>query len=538
MSTATHHDAEQFDHVIVGAGAAGCVLATRLSADPSTRVLLLEAGGTGQDPSMSVPLGVLDMQRGSGNWSDHTIAQSELVGRPVPLSAGRGLGGGGSINYLVWLRGNHLDYNQWAASGMTGWDWDSVAGVFKRSEHHELGASEFHGTGGPIAIQTAPDLNPLSASFITAGLESGLGLNRDFNGETQDGVGLLYSNTRDGVRDSTATGYLQTAAERKNLSVRTGAHVHRVLFDGHTARGVRYENPGGEQVTASAPSIILAAGALRSPQLLMLSGIGPAEHLQQLGIDVLADRAGVGQNLQDHPTAAVVWPVTHGTTWLDANTPENLYLYQNRHRGPLASVAQVGAFLRSTSTLAAPDIQLTLMLADFTGGQRPAISCMVSLITPRSRGILTLQSSDSHDPPVINPGYLTDPQDLSALATGVRAALRIGNQPSLRAVCAPASNPPPQERAEDYVRRTMISISHPVGTCRAGSDPGSVLDPYLRVRGVQGLRVIDASIMPTITRGNPYCPTVMIGEHASDLILADPPSAFVTEPRSHGESLA
>lgn len=520
-TTPSLHDADRFDQVIVGAGAAGCVLGNRLSANPSTRVLLLEAGGVDDDPSMSVPLGVLDVQHGLANWSDHTVPQAALAERLVPLSAGRGLGGGGSINYLVWLRGNQLDYGGWAARGMTGWDWDSVADAFRRSEDHELGASALHGVGGPIAVQTAHDLNPLSASFITAGLESGLAFNRDFNGAVQDGVGLLYSNTRDGVRDSTATGYLRTATHRANLTVRTGARVHRILFDGHTARGVRYKDTSGEHVTASAPSIILAAGALRSPQLLMLSGVGPADQLQQLGIDVVADRPGVGRNLHDHPTAAVVWPVTHGSTWLDANSPKNKALYKNRHRGPLASVAQVGAFLRSDSALAAPDLQLTLMLGDFTGGRRPAVSCMVSLITPHSRGTLALRSSDPHEPPAIDPQYLADRRDLATLAYGVRAALGIGAQPALRAVCDVASTPPPAEPIEDYVRRTMISISHPVGTCRAGSDPDSVVDPLLRVRGVDGLRVIDASVMPSITRGNPYCPTVMIGEHGGDLVLAD-----------------
>jgi choline dehydrogenase len=302
--------------VIVGGGAAGAVVAARLTENPGRRVLLLEAGPADTTPSAKAipPLGVFQLQRGEFDWCDVTVPQAELNNRRVQISAGRALGGGGAINYMAWFRGARQDFNGWADRGMKGWGWQEVLPRFRRGEDSELGESALHGTGGPIAVTTPRDVNPMNLAFVTAGVEAGLDLNRDFNSGDPDGVGLMYSNIRNGERDSAACGYLTAALGRPNLTVRTGALVKRVLLRGQTAAGVRYTDSAGESREAHAATVVLSAGALRSPQLLMLSGIGPADHLREAGIDVAADLPGVGANLHDHPLGIVVWPVVRGVT--------------------------------------------------------------------------------------------------------------------------------------------------------------------------------------------------------------------------------
>jgi choline dehydrogenase len=511
-----------FDHIVVGGGAAGSVLAARLSADPACRVLLLEAGPADNDPRIIPPHGVFDgLLRGDLDWSYDTVAQEQLGGRSVPISAGRVLGGGGAINYQAWYRGHRHDYDSWAERGMKGWSFDEVLPAFRRSEDHELGASRLHGTGGPIPVSTPKDVSPLLLAFIAAGVEHGLPLNRDFNGEELDGVGLVYSNIRDGERYSAARGYLHPVTRRGNLVIRTGALVTRVLLDGTRATGVEYTDAEGAH-RVHAASVVLSAGAVRTPQLLMLSGIGPADHLAELGIDVAHHLPGVGAGLQDHPSALISWPVQRGETWLDAHNDRNQALYTERHRGLQASVPQAGAFLRCGDGAQAPDIQLTPMLIDLMGISTPGICCLVTLVAPQSRGTVRLTSSDPAASPLIDPRYYADATDRKLVIEGLRRTLEMCDSPIMRALIGPASFPTATDDAAllESARTSTFSMNHPAGTCRAGVDELSVVDPALQVHGITGLRVADASVMPALPRGNTHAPSVMIGERAAELIGA------------------
>ncbi|MBE8477396.1 MULTISPECIES: GMC family oxidoreductase [Streptomyces] len=512
-----------FDHVVVGGGAAGSVVATRLSERDGARVLLLEAGPLDTTPAghLIPPLGVFQLQRGEFDWCDETVPQPELHGRKVPISSGRVLGGGGAINFLSWCRGTRGDYDGWAERGMKGWGWDDLLPSFRRAEDNELGDSEAHARGGPIAVTTPRDVNPMSLAFVTACLEFGLDINRDFNSGDLDGAGLVYSSIRNGER-SNARDYLVPAMDRAQLTVQVGAVVRRVLLNRQRVVGVQYLDRAGRHRTVSTASVVLCAGALRSPQILMLSGIGPAQHLADLGIEVAADVQGVGANLHDHPTVPVTWPVVRGRTWNDAQTEENIATYAERRRGPLAVLAEVAAYLRCGEVSGAPDIQVLPAAVDFSGGSERWLTCMVSLLSPVSRGQLRLRSVDPSAKPLIDPRYLTESSDRQTLVEGIRRLMEIAAAPVFRVYVGEQ----PRDLASaadsgavlDFVRRTMVSINHPVGTCRAGTDSLSVVDPELRVHGVDGLRVIDASVMPDITRAPTHAAAVVIGERGSELM--------------------
>jgi choline dehydrogenase len=514
-------DREYYDTVIVGGGAAGCVLAARLSEDPERRVLVLESGGADTDPAIAAPHGAFAVQSGAFNWADLTVPQEKLGGRRVMVSSGHVLGGGGSINFLAWFRGVPLDYDGWAKRGMTGWGWDDVLPAFRRAEDHELGASAYHGTGGPMPVTTAPDVSVLSLAFITAGVEEGLDLNRDFNGARRDGVGLLYSNVRDGERVSAARGYLHPVLHRTGLTVLTGATARRVVTRNRAVTGVEYTDAGDRPHIARSASVVLCAGALRTPQLLMLSGVGPAGELAARGIEVVTDLPGVGRNLHDHPIVTAGWPVTRGETWADATSPENTGRYAGSRRGPLASIGQAAAFLRCGPGAPAPDVQLTPLPMDFTTMSLSGFSCIVTLLTPGSRGSVRLRPGDPYAAPVVDPAYLTDEADAPRLIAGLRRALDLGSAAAMRAFLG-AENQPKADWDDnqmlDFVRDSLMSMNHPVGTCRSGTDDASVVDPGLGVYGVGGLHVADASIMPDIVRGNTHATAVMIGERAADLI--------------------
>lgn len=523
IDNASNYDTQRknYDTIIVGGGAAGCVLAARLSEDPERRVLLLESGDADTDPAIPAPHGAFAVQSGALNWSDLSVPQEKLGGRRVMVSSGHVLGGGGTINFLAWFRGVPLDYDGWAKRGMTGWGWDDVLPYFRRAEDNELGASTLHGTGGPMPVTTAPDVNPLSLAFITAGVEQGLDLNRDFNGVRRDGVGLMYSNVRDGERVSAARGYLHPVLDRTGLTVLTGATTRRVVTRNRAVTGVEYTDAEGRRHLAQSPSVVLSAGTLRTPQLLMLSGIGPANELTAAGIEIVTDLPGVGHNLHDHPIVSAGWPVTRGETWADAASPENTERYAASRRGPLASIGQAAAFLRCGPDAPAPDIQFTPMLMDFTTMSLSGFSCIVTLLTPGSRGRVRLRPDDPQAAPLVDPAYLTDEADASRLIAGLRQALDLGSTASMRALIG-AENLPKADWDDDqmlsYVRDSLTSMNHPVGTCRSGTDDASVVDPDLRVHGVQGLHVADASIMPDTVRGNTHATAVMIGERAADLI--------------------
>lgn len=523
IDNASHYDTARkyHDTIIVGGGAAGCVLAARLSEDPERSVLLLESGGADTDPAISAPHGAFALQSKEFNWSDLTVPQEKLGGRRVMVSSGHVLGGGGTINFLAWFRGIPLDYDGWAKRGMTGWGWDDVLPLFRRAEDNELGASTYHGTGGPMPVTTAPDPSALSLAFITAGVEEGLDLNRDFNGARRDGAGLLYSNVRNGERVSAARGYLHPVLHRTGLTVLTGATARRIVIQNRAVTGVEYTDAEGRRHIAQSPSVVLCAGTLRTPHLLMLSGIGPAGELAARGIEVVTDLPGVGHNLHDHPIVTAGWPVTRGETWADATSPENTERYATCRRGPLASIGQAAAFLRCGPDAPAPDVQLTPMLMDFTTMTPSGFSCIVTLLTPGSRGSVRLRPGDPHGAPLVDPAYLTDEADAPRLIEGVRRALDLGSAASMRAFIGAANVPKADwddNRMLSFVRDSLMSMNHPVGTCRSGTDDASVVDPELRVHEVQGLHIADASIMPDIVRGNPHATAVMIGERAAQLI--------------------
>lgn len=512
------------DFVVVGGGAAGCVLAARLSQDPGCRVLLLESGPDLQSPMERTPGAALGFLGSDAVYGDVTVKQAAAAGRGIPLPTGRGLGGGSSVNIMTWFQGHPADYDGWRDQGADGWGWEDMLPVARQVEHHILGDGPFHGAGGPMTVDFARDVNPSGLAFIAAGQQLGFPVSRDLNGAERTGFGIAQANIRDGERHSVVDGYLRPALGRSNLTVRTGIPVTQVLFDARRAIGVRLQS--GQQVTARR-GVVLAAGSLRTPQLLMLSGIGPAGHLREHGIEVRAGLPGVGANLHDHPMISPVWPVTSGTTLLDAQNAASAAAYELARRGPLASVAQALAML-SLHGGDAPDLQVYFTLLGFEPGRvipmgQPAVTALTVLLTPASRGTVRLRSADPADSPVIDPAYLADKNDRKALRQGLEQVRALFRAPALQAVTGPALYPAPaagDDELDAFISESLVSIWHPVGTCRMGRSAGAVVDPGLAVHGLQNLHVADASVMPTITRGNTQAPTIMIAEKAASLLAA------------------
>ncbi|MCF6743672.1 choline dehydrogenase [Blastococcus sp. KM273128] len=526
--------ADEYDVVVVGAGSAGSALAGRLSEDPSLRVLVLEAGGPDSVLEVKIPAGLYKVWRTRHDWNYTTDEQPGLGGRKLFWPRGKLLGGSSSINAMIYVRGARADYDEWAQlTGDDAWSYDSVLPLFKRMEDNARGADAWHGVGGPLRVEDLRSPHPWTTAVVESAVAAGYPRNPDFNGAAQEGVGQYQVTQKRGRRWSAADAYLHPAAGRPNLTVRTGALTTRVLVEGGRATGVEYRCGGEVRTVRATREVVLSGGAVNSPQLLMLSGIGPADHLREVGVDVVHDLPGVGAGLQDHPLVPVIWHVRSGRSLRLAETPLNLARWKATGRGPLTSnLAEAGLFTRSNPELAEPDLQLHFLPVKFwrqaeVDPDAEAFTSAVVLVHVQSRGSVRLRSADPTWAPAIDAGYLTDERDLDALVSGVEKAREIAGVGPLAAVLGEEWSPGPRvqgrEALRQKVRDTLESLYHPVSSCRMGTDELAVVDPQLRVRGIEGLRVADASVMPTLVRGNTNAPTIMIAERAADLVLGRTP---------------
>ena len=529
-----------YDYIIIGAGSAGCVLAARLSADSSVNVLLLEAGPPDDADEIHAPAAINRLFQTAYDWNYTTVPQHRAAGRSIYWPRGKVLGGSSSINAMVYIRGSRHDYQTWRDEhGCRGWGYSDLVPYFRRAENNSRGASAYHGTGGPLAVSDLRYKSQACKAFIAAALEQGATANGDFNGPAQDGVGWYQVTQRKGRRCSAAAAYLRPAMARPNLTVLTDSLVTEIRIEGGQATGVTYLRQGETDTARAKAEVILCGGAVNSPQLLMLSGIGPADHLIEMGIDVVADSPGVGANLSDHPVLPVVWstPRLRGLWEKSGNT--GALRWKLTHRGPLTSnVAESGGFAHSEPGLPAPDLQLHVLPATFrdqglADAAQRGMSVLVGLVDVKSRGRIRLRSADPRHRPVIDPGYLSDAGDARALVAGLKMAREFVTAKPMAEICKSELAPGAHVRSDaellDYVRASVATLYHPVGTCAMGTESrwGSVVDPDLRVRGVSGLRVVDASVMPTVPRGNTNAPTIAIAERAADLIAGRAPLAPV-----------
>ena len=512
-----------FDYIVVGAGSAGCVLANRLSANPNNRVLLLEAGGPDRHPFIHMPAGFAKLATSdSVNWCYETEPVPEMLGRRMFWPRGKVLGGSSSINAMCYCRGHRKDYDSWAENGAVGWAYDDVLPYFLSSEDHEDGPSEYHGSGGPLSVRRLRHTNPLSAVFIDATVEAGYPRTRDFNGPRQRGVDYYQVTQRNGRRCSAAVGYLRPAMQRPNLKVITRAQTTRVLLDGLETVGVEYRRSGTLRV-AHGGQVILSSGAINSPQLLMLSGIGPARALEETGIDVVHDLPGVGENLQDHLDVCTLVHCHDDVTYDGLNEVLAGVRYLFTRKGPAASnIAEAGAFIASSeATDDRPDIQLHFIPAFLDDHGRNTLpgngmTIHACALRPEARGTIRLKSADPLAAPAIQPDYLSRDYDRRLMLECARISRRIFAQKAFAkyvgAEVYPGAERTTDDELLDFIRRKAETVYHPVGTCKMGKDVMSVVDPELNVRGVEGLAVVDASVMPTLVSGNTNAPTIMIAE--------------------------
>ena len=528
---------ENFDYVIIGAGSAGCVLANRLSANGRYQVLLLEAGPRDRYPWIHIPIGYAKtMFHPRYNWRYYTEPDPGLHHRQIYWPRGKVLGGSSAINGLIFIRGQPQDYDNWAAMGNAGWSWNDVLPYFVSLENNERGASEWHGDAGPQAVSDIGQVNPLAEAFIEACTEAGYSRNLDFNGASQDGAGFYQLITRRGFRCSSANAYLKPVRHRSNLAVVTEALAGRIEFTNGRANTVEFRRGHNTQKVSARREIILAAGAVQSPQLLQLSGIGDAKVLTEYGLPVVTNCPGVGRNLQDHLQVRVIHHCTQPLTtnddlksiWRQVGMGLRYALWRS---GPLAvGINQAGAFLKTAKTAPTPDIQFhfAALSSDLPGSSLHDFSGFTSSVCqlrPESRGQVAIRSTDPSDSPAIHPNYLMANLDQRIAIEGLNIARQIAAQPALaRYIISeylPGEGVQSDDDLLDFARRTGVTIFHPVGTCKMGNDTESVVDRYLRVHGVEGLRVVDCSIMPTLVSGNTHAAAVMIAEKGSDMILAD-----------------
>jgi choline dehydrogenase len=527
----------EFDYVIVGAGSAGCVLANRLTAEGKHSVLLLEAGPRDTNIWIHVPLGYGKLfKEKSVNWMYQTEPEPGLGGRQVFQPRGKVLGGSSSINGLLYVRGQHEDYDRWRQRGNVGWGFDDVLPYFKKAENQTRGSDEYHGTGGPLSVSDWRHADPLSEAFVKAAVETGIPFNPDFNGAAQEGAGSFQTTTRRGRRASSAFCYLRPAKGRRNLSVETSALAQRIVFEGRRARAVEYRQNGHVRTARARKEVLVSSGAYNSPQLLQLSGVGPAELLKQHGIAVVLDAPGVGNDLQDHMQVRIITRCAKMITLNDiVNHPVRRALaglqYAALRRGPLTIAAGTsGAFFKTNPRLATPDIQIHFIpfSTDKMGEKLHSFSgftASVCQLRPESRGSLKIRSADPAAPPEIRINYLATETDRTAFIDGIRILRKILAAPALKPYCVnevyPGSEKTSDEDLLDFCRKTGSTVYHPTSTCRMGNDPLAVVDQRLRVRGIEALRVVDASVMPDLMSGNTNAPTIMIAEKASDMILED-----------------
>jgi choline dehydrogenase len=518
------------DYVIVGAGSAGCVLANRLSEDPSVRVLLVEAGGRDRSLNIKIPAAFPKQFHTKLDWDFATEPEAHVDGRSLYIPRGKALGGSSSMNAMLYVRGRPLDYDTWEAQGAAGWGYRDVLPYFISAEDNARGASEYHGVGGPLKVSEQRSPRPLDKQLLEASEAAGIPRVADYNGPEQDGASMFQVTQRNGQRFSAADAYLRPAQGRPNLEVRTHATVVGVELDGDRAVGVRLRRGRrGVEVARAAREVLLSAGAIGSPHLLLLSGIGPAEQLRAAGVDVRHDLAGVGRNLQDHPFVTMIWEVSDQDTLYGAEKPRPLVEWLLRRSGPLSStVAEVVAFTRTRGGLPAADIQFHMGAAYFEdhGAETYDGHCMVIapvLISPKARGRVWLRSADPLAKPRILTNTLSEPEDVESMVAGMRLAREIAAQRPLRELVVKELKPGPaaieRDELEADLRRRLMLIYHPVGTARmSDTHEEAVVDSHLRVHGIEGLRVIDASVMPTIVGGNTNAATIMIAEKAADLI--------------------
>ncbi|HET7873671.1 MAG TPA: choline dehydrogenase [Terriglobales bacterium] len=517
-----------YDYIIIGAGSAGCVLANRLSEDPKTKVLLLEAGGPDNRKEIQIPVAFSKLFKTACDWAYYTEPEPQLENRNLYWPRGKVLGGSSSINAMIYIRGHRYDYDHWRDLGNPGWSYSDVLPLFMRSEKHQDGDSPYHGAAGPLCVCNLRSVNPLAQAFLEAAEQSGYKRNPDFNGESQEGFGLYQVTQSQGKRCSAAAAFLKPAMSRPNLTVRTDVQVFDIIFEGRRAVAVSLQQGSGSTQEHAEREIILCAGAIGSPHLLMLAGIGPAGHLRSIDIPVLCDLPGVGSNLQDHLAVPVVYGCTQPITLQNAETLSNLARYLVFKDGMLTSnVAEAGGFVTTHSEAPAPDLQFHFGPGYYVdhGFQKikdHAFTLGPTLIRPHSRGRLTLRSSNPLDAPLLRANYLADPRDAEVMLKGVKLARRLAAGKAFDAYrgaeLLPGPNAQDDKALAQHIAKYGATLYHPVGTCKMGSDNMAVVDSELRVHGVEGLRVADASVMPTVIGGNTNAPTIMIAEKAAELI--------------------
>jgi len=516
-------------------------MALRLTENPTARVLLLEAGPPDDADEIHIPAALNLLFQSTYDWDFHTVPQERAAGRSIYWPRGRMLGGSSSMNAMIYIRGNRHDYDTWRDEyGCSGWGYADLMPYFRRAEGNSRGADAYHGGTGPLSVSDLGFQSPMTRTWVAAAQECGLPANDDFNGAQQDGSGFYQVTQKDGRRCSAADAYLRPAIARPNLEVKTDVRVTKVVVEGGRAAGVRYLQRGVEETAYVQGEVILSAGVIGSPQLLMLSGIGPADHLREVGIGVTVDSPGVGANLSDHPVVPAIWRTPKVPALWEKAGPKNLFRWQLRHSGPFTSnIAESGGFSRTRPSLPAPDLQWHALPTPFgnqglADPQTRAFTLLITLVDVGSRGRIWLRSTDPRHKPAIDPAYLSDSADVASLVEGVRMAREFAVASPLAKVCTEELAPGPEVHTDtevrEWIRRDLGTLYHPVGTCAMGGDSRlavakitSVVDPELRVRGVEGLRVVDASVMPSVPRGNTNAPTIAIAERAADLILGRAP---------------